>query len=325
MKVLVSGATGFVGRALIDALLSQRAEIVVLVRKKTDIFPPVIAQVVISDLSDIDLMMFWNNNSDVFHDIDIVIHLAARVHVMSDMSADPRQAFKKNNCDTTLSMARFAVKINASKLIFLSSVKVNGETTEEGHPFLHNDSYIPTDYYGLSKYEAEQGLKSVLDGTSVDFVIIRPPLVYGPGVKANFAALVKLVSCFPVLPFGGIRTNKRSLVSVGNLIDLIIVCLFHENANNKTFLVSDGCDLSTKELVDLLADVCGKNVFLLPVPVPFFYFVAGLLGKRQVVDRLCGSLQVDIQYTCKTLGWTPPLSVREGLFKLLDKTASGSN
>jgi nucleoside-diphosphate-sugar epimerase len=197
-------------------------------------------------------------------------------------------------------------------LVFISSVKVNGEHTEFGHAFSETDAPNPQDAYGLSKYEAEQGLRQMAAETGMELVIIRPPLVYGPGVKANFAALMRAVQRGWPLPLGAIH-NQRSLVALDNLVDFIITCITHPQAANQTFLVSDGQDLSTTELVRGMARAAGVPARLLPVPAWLLQAGAGLLGKGDAVQRLCGNLQVDISKARQLLGWVPPVSVEDGL------------
>jgi nucleoside-diphosphate-sugar epimerase len=246
--------------------------------------------------------------------VDVVVHLAARVHVMKDMSSDPLAAFRKVNVEGTLNLARQSAAAGVTRFVFLSSIKVNGECTKPGQAFTETDATAPQDAYGLSKHEAEQGLRQLAADTGMEVVIIRPPLVYGPGVKANFAALMHAVQHGWPLPLGAVH-NQRSLVALDNLVDFIVTCITHPQAANQTFLVSDGHDLSTTELVRSMAQAAGVPARLLPVPVWALQAGATLLGKGDAVQRLCGNLQVDTAKARTLLGWVPPVSVGEGLHR----------
>ncbi|MCR9684655.1 SDR family oxidoreductase [Vibrio antiquarius] len=241
-----------------------------------------------------------------------VIHCAARVHVMDDKVEDPLALYREVNTAGTLNLARQAIKAGVKRFVFISSIKVNGESSKLGKPFTSSDPHASQDDYGLSKSEAELQLLKVAEGSGMDVVIIRPTLVYGPGVKANFASLMNLVSKGIPLPFGCITNNKRSLVSVDNLVDLIVTCIDHPKAANQVFLVSDDYDVSTSTMVCEMAIALGKPTRQLPVPVWLYKLVGKLLNKSDVVDRLTGSLQVDITHTKETLGWTPPQTLQEG-------------
>ncbi|SDY00901.1 Nucleoside-diphosphate-sugar epimerase [Pseudomonas kuykendallii] len=244
--------------------------------------------------------------------IDAVVHCAARVHVMRDTSSDPLAEFRQVNVNGTLNLAEQAARAGVRRFIFISSVKVNGEGTESGKPYLADSPPAPLDPYGISKMEAEQGLRALASETGMEVVIIRPVLVYGPGVKANFRSMMSWLSKGVPLPLGAIH-NSRSLVALDNLVDLIVTCIDHPNAANQTFLVSDAEDLSTTELLQRMGRALGKPARLLPVPAPLLRAGATLLGKGAVAQRLCGSLQVDISKTRELLGWTPPVSVHEAL------------
>ena len=249
--------------------------------------------------------------------VKVLIHCAARVHIMNDNSANPIDEFRAVNTKGTLNLATQAAQAGVKRFIFISTIKVNGESTTGRAPFNEQENF-PEDPYGVSKAEAEQQLLVLGKQTGMEIVIIRPPLVYGKGVKANFASLMRLVNKGLPLPFRSINKNKRSLVSVYNLVDLIKVCVEHPNAANQVFLVSDDDDLSTAEMVQLMAKVQGKSNLALPVPPALFSISGAMLGKKQVVDRLIGSLQVDISHTKNTLNWSPPYSVEDG-FKLSAK------
>ena len=244
--------------------------------------------------------------------IDTVIHSAARVHVMREDSCDSLAEFRRVNVEGTLNLARQAATAGVRRFIFISSIKVNGEATINGAKFTEQDLPCPQDAYGISKYEAELGLLKLGKETGVDIVIIRPPLIYGPGVKANFASMLRLARAQIPLPFGAVR-NKRSFVYLGNLISLILCCIEHPDAANEIFLVSDGTDLSISEVLRACASAFGKRSFLFWVPPFLLMGAAGILGKRSMAQRLLGSLQVDISKSKKILGWTPPISVEDGL------------
>lgn len=240
--------------------------------------------------------------------VEIVVHLAARVHVMRDAASDPLAEFRRVNSEGTLNLARQAAAAGARRFVFLSSVKVNGEAGS----FRESDATAPSDAYGLSKSEAESGLRRIAAETGMDVIIIRSPLVYGPGVKANFRALIRGIALGIPLPLGAVH-NRRSLVALDNLVDLIVTCIDHPSAANETFFVSDGEDLSTPQLIRRLARAMGRPARLIAVPAPLLMTAATLLGKRQVARRLLGSLQVDISKARQLLGWEPPVSVDEAL------------
>ena len=245
-------------------------------------------------------------------DVYVVVHLAARVHVMTDHAADSLAEFRQVNVAGTLNLAMQAAEAGVKRFIFISSVKVNGESTEINQPFTEENAANPQDAYGLSKHEAEQGLLLFTQQTGMEVVIIRPPLVYGVGVKANFASMLRAVKRGIPLPLGAIH-NQRSFVYVGNLVSLILRCLDHPAAANQVFLVSDGYDTSTTELLRASALALGVKSRLLPVPQRLIAFATSMLGKRAVAQRLCDNLQVDIAKAQTLLGWKPPVSMADGL------------
>ena len=247
----------------------------------------------------------------------IVIHLAARVHVMNDTATNSLEAYRRVNVQGTLNLARQAAAIGVRRFLFLSSIKVNGEATQPSHPFAADEAPAPLDDYGISKMEAEQGLREIAVETGMEVVIIRPPLVYGPGVKANFASMMRWLRRGVPLPLGAIQ-NQRSLVALDNLVDLVVTCLTHPAAANQTFLVSDGEDVSTTELLRRMGKAMQCPAHLIPVPARLLKGAAALLGKQDVAQRLCNSLQVDIQKTRQLLGWNPPLTLDQGLKKAAD-------
>ena len=307
--MLLTGASGFVGRAVLDRVVQDRRfEPVIAVRKALSDLPGTTRMVKINA---IDAACDW---SEAVTDCAVVVHCAARVHVMSDASADPLAEFRKVNVDGTLQLARQAAQAGAKRFIFVSSIKVNGEGTRRGAPYTADAEPAPVDPYGISKMEAEQALRLLAAQTGMEVVIIRSTLVYGPGVKANFLNMMRWLSKGVPLPFGAIH-NQRSLVALDNLVDLILTCAEHPLAANETFLVSDGEDLSTTQLLRRMAAALGTPARLLPVPAWILECGASLLGRKALSQRLCGSLQVDIGKTQKLLGWVAPVSVDQALLK----------
>lgn len=244
--------------------------------------------------------------------VDVVVHLAARVHVMSDHVADPLAEFRKVNVEGTLNLAMQAAKVGVKRFVFISSIGVNGNVTLFYQPFTAEDTPDPHDAYTISKYEAELGLRKLAEITGLEVVIIRPPLVYGYGAPGNFNSIIHALKNHYPLPLGAIN-NKRSFVYVGNLVSLITRCLDHPKAVNQVFLVSDGHDLSTTALLRACALALGVKSRLLSVPQRLIEFSAALLGKRSIAQRLCGNLQMDIAKARTLLSWTPPISVVDGL------------
>lgn len=307
-RVLVTGASGFVGRRLTATLVASGRDVRAALR--TSVFSPAFAvgseAVMVGDL---EATTDWRTALD---GVDGVVHLAARVHVMQDTASDPLAEFRRVNVAGTLNLARQAALAGVRRLVFVSSVKVNGEGTMPGRPYTADDVPAPLDAYGVSKHEAEVGLREIAKATGLEITIIRPVLVYGPGVGANFLAMMRWLYRGVPLPLGAIH-NRRSLIAVDNLADLILTCLDHPGAANQVFLASDGEDVSTTELLRRTAQALGKPECLLPVPVPLLNLAARLLGKQDFAQRLCGSLQVDIGKTRAMLEWTPPLSLQAGL------------
>lgn len=306
MTILLTGASGFVGSALLQRLQQDDCDVTVLVRAPTAPLASGISRICPSEIVN------TGDLTDRFAGITTVVHLGARVHVMLETVSKPLTAYRAINVENTLNLARQAAIAGLKRFVFISSVKVNGESTSPCQSFTEADPAAPRDFYAQSKYEAEQGLHQLSADTGLEVVIIRPPLVYGPGVKANLAALKNAVQRGWPLPLGAVH-NRRSLVSLDNLVDFIVTCINHPNAANQTFLVSDGQDLSTTELVRGMSQAAGLPARLLPVPVWALQAGASLLRKRDVVQRLCGNLQVDISKARSVLGWVPPVSVEEGL------------
>ena len=309
VKILLTGATGFLGSAISRRLVEdEQYQLISAVRKKSGNLISGIPTVLIEGLyADTD----W---SSALSNIQVVIHTAARVHVMNESSCDPLTEFRKINVEGTLNLARQAAAAGVNRFIFISSIKVNGESTVIDEPFTANDQPNPVDPYGISKWESEVGLQKLAKETDMDIVIIRPPLVYGPGVKANFYNMMRWISRGIPLPLGAIK-NKRSLLALDNLVDLIIVCVEHPAASNQVFLVSDGNDFSTTELLIEVGKALGTPARLIPIPAGVLKIAAISLGKRNVSQRVLGSLQVDITKTQELLNWEPPVSVEEALLK----------
>jgi nucleoside-diphosphate-sugar epimerase len=303
--MVVTGAGGFIGRELCAEAASRGMALRSITRSPSDLTTG-IENVVVGC---IDGNTDWQ---DVLAGGEVVVHLAARVHVMQEASADPLAEFRWVNVQGTLNLARQAAAVAVRRFVFISSIKVNGEATTAGASFYADEFPAPLDPYGVSKMEAEQGLREIAAKTGMEVVIIRPPLVYGPGVKANFQAMMRWLSRGVPLPLGAIN-NKRSLVALDNLVDLIVTCIDHPAAANQTFLVSDGEDLSTTQLLRRMGQAMGKPARLIPVPPALLKAGAALVGKPELAQRLCGSLQVDIAKTRELLGWSPPISVDEGL------------
>lgn len=293
--ILVTGSNGFVGRAVCARLRADGIPVRGALRAGAG---P--GQVNVGDL---EAGTRWDA---ALSGCDVVIHCAARVHVMSDTDTDPLRSYRKVNVDGTVSLARQAAAAGVKRLIFISSIKVNGEATH-GAPYTASDAAAPVDPYGVSKLEAEIALLAIGRETGMDIVVVRPPLVYGPGVKANFRNLIKLVRTGLPLPFGSL-SNRRSMVAIDNLVDLLMVCTTHPNAAGQVFLVSDGVDLTLGELVTMIARSQKKRQILLPVPASLLRIGAGLLGKSHVAARLLDSLQVDIVQTKGALEWGPVIS-----------------
>ncbi|MDB4877498.1 MAG: NAD-dependent dehydratase [Gemmatimonadetes bacterium] len=306
--ILVTGATGFVGREVVAAAVQRGFQVRAAVRR-TPVSPVAGAEYFLgADLAD------DNDWTAALAGVDAVVHTAARVHVMNDESHEPISEFRKINVAASVNLARQAAAAGVRRFIFISSVKVNGERNVGDRPFCEIDPAAPVEPYGISKREAENGLYRVAKETGLEIVVIRPPLVYGPGAKANFAALVRAVARGIPLPLAAIR-NKRSLIALDNLVDFVLVCITHSAAANETFLVSDGEDLTTSELIRRIGTALRRPARLIPIPKWVLVLGATVLFKRDLVRRLLDSLRIDSSKARTLLGWAPPLSVDEGLEK----------
>jgi nucleoside-diphosphate-sugar epimerase len=300
MKLVLTGGRGFVGAAMSQRLAHQPG--LALMASADRRLPS-------GEAEDGRNLEDWRL---LLAQADAVLHLAARAHVMREQASDPLAAYRAANTAGTLHLAEQAAAAGVRRFVFASTVKVHGESSPHGQPITEAAQPAPTDPYAISKWEAEQGLAAIGARTGMEIVIIRPPLVYGPGVKANFAALMRAVARGWPLPLGAID-NRRSLVALDNLVDFLQLCLTHPAAANQTFLVSDGEDLSTTDLLRRLGQAIGRPARLLPVPATLLTATAALAGRGAAAQRLCGNLQVDITKARTLLGWTPPVSVDEGL------------
>ena len=293
MKVLVTGANGFVGGHLCPMLESSDCEVV---RGTREI------------VGNIDGRTDW---LDALRGVDAVVHLAARAHILKETAVDPLEAFREVNLAGTLNLAQQAGSCGVTRFVFISSIGVHG-LLSTGGSFSVSDELIPHDPYSASKLEAEQGLRQIAEETGLELVSIRPPLMYGPGVGANFLRLMKLAASGIPLPLGSVK-NRRSFVYVGNLCDLIFQCLENPAAAGEIFLVSDDHDVSTPDLLRLLATAQGKPARLFPFPVSLLKWAGRLAGRSAEIERLCGSLQVDIKHTKEMIGWEPPFEMEQGI------------
>jgi nucleoside-diphosphate-sugar epimerase len=301
--ILVTGASGFVGRLLCAELFKQGFAIRTAVRSgniQIDDFELAVT-------GSIDSNTDW---SAALRDVNVVIHLAARVHVMTEHAIDPLVEFRKVNVEGTRHLAESAAKAGITRFVYVSSVKVNGEQTIS--PFTELDEPNPQDAYGVSKWEAEQVLHKISAETGMGLVIVRPPLVYGAGVKGNFAQMIKVLAKGIPLPLASVK-NLRSLIYVENLVDALILCATHPNAAGQTYLVSDGEDISTPDLLRKLSNAMNKPAKLLPCSLVFMRLVGRLFGKSDQIDKLVDFLQVNSRKICRELGWKPPFTLDEGL------------
>jgi len=305
-KVLVTGAGGFIGSAFCTKILDEGWQVRGTFRFEDDVsrLPDGVDAV---SIASIDSYTKWD---DALRGIDTVVHLAARVHVMDDTCSDTLAEYRKVNVEGTKCLTVAAANAGVKRFIFISSIKVNGEGRAAAYN--EDDEEAPEDSYGVSKWEAEQELHKISHTTGIEVVIVRPPLVYGPGVKANFMRLFKIVEREIPLPLSSIK-NQRSFIYLGNLIDSITTCMTNPNAAGKTYLVSDGEDVSTPELIRRIGAASGKRALLLPVPVWIMRIAGRIAGKYDEVERLVGSLTVDISKIRRELEWKPPYTMENGL------------
>lgn len=304
--ILVTGADGFVGKALIKYFYNNNFKFRGVTRKPSDN---------LINIGDINSNTDW---CETLKDIDVIIHLAAHVHVMDGKSQSNISKFEEVNVKGTINLAKQAINSGVKRFIFLSSIKVNGNFTSLNRPFKVDDKPNPSDPYSKSKLKAENELFKISQTTKMKIVVIRPPLVYGSGVKANFASLLFLIKIGLPLPFGKIL-NSRSLVSIDNLIDLLVTVIDHPAAIDNIFFVSDNDDVSTTQLIKKLSLLMKRNIILLPIPTWILKLVLHFFRQSKIADRLILSLHVDIEKTTKLLGWKPPLTLEDGLKKMLEK------
>lgn len=304
-KILLTGASGFLGKRIAQYLKNSESKELSLVYRKNE-FCVDDKQFCVGDI---------NKTTDFSASLsgqDVVIHTAARVHIMREGSVDPLSQFRMVNVEGTLNLAAQAIEAGVQRFIFLSSIKVNGETTLGQDIFSELDIPNPQDPYALSKYEAERGLLDLANRSDMQLVIIRPPLTYGPGVKGNFAVLIKLILSGLPLPIGLIK-NKRSLMALDNLVDLIVTCIDHPNAADQIFLASDGKNVSTLELVKKIATTYNVKTYVFPVPVILMKLIFRLIGKINVADRLFNNLQIDGSKAERLLDWKAVISMEDQL------------
>jgi len=311
MNILLTGASGFVGHALLQEAYKRGCKVRPVFRIQSS------AQG-ISDAIVVPTLDGETDWTQALQNIDVLIHTAARTHVMHEDVLEPLKEYRRVNVQGTLNLALQAASAGVRRFIFISSIKVNGEETLNGQYFSSHNIPDPKDPYAISKYEAEVALTRVAIETGMQVTIIRPPLIYGPGVKGNFASLIRWLRFGVPLPLGCIRQNLRSLVGIDNLVDLILLCTVHPKAGNEIFLVSDGEDLSTTMLLIKISRVLKKSPCLLSVPPKVISVVATMLGAKLFSQRLLGSLQIDIQKTCNLLDWTPSVKLDEGLRRAVE-------
>ena len=302
MKALVTGANGFVGKALVAALEAKGARVMRAVRQPGGERNEVI-------VGDLDAETDWH---EALHGCDIVFHLAGRAHRTRETAQDVFAEYEKTNAIATGNLARQAADSGVKRLVYTSSVKVNGEATVATHTYTETDLPAPLDSYGRSKLMAERLLERMAGETRLEVVIVRPPLVYGPDVKGNFLQMLHVLKKRVPLPLASVR-NLRSLIYVGNLVDAMILCATHPDAANRTWLVSDGDDLSIQELLRSLGSGIGHPARLFPCPVGVLEIGARLAGRAEQIRRITGYLCVDSSRICRELGWVPPFTVQEGL------------
>lgn len=305
MKIVLTGATGFLGSHILEYLQSKPSvQVTALVRKQIE---PKAAKII--KIDDIGPNTDW---SKVLQGQQVVIHTAAIAHIQEGETLGQQAEYRRVNVQGTINLARQAAISGAKRFIYISSIGVNGN--KNSRPFTEDDKVNPQGIYASSKWEAEKGLWDIQRETGIELVIIRPPLVYGPNAPGNFGNLIRWIERGIPLPLGAV-CNKRSLVSIDNLVDLIVICIGHPSASNQVFLAGDGCDISTTELIHGIAKAMGMHLYLLPIPASILMYCSVLVGKKHVAQKLIGSLQVDISKARNLLGWEPPVSLEDGLRK----------
>jgi nucleoside-diphosphate-sugar epimerase len=309
MKVLVTGANGFVGKSLVNMLAKKREyKVLAMVHRATEL--PVCTEQVVTDLcNEIDWVPLLSG-------VNVVVHLAGRAHVLHDKEKDPLSVYRCVNVEATRRLAQCAADAGVRRFLFVSTIKVNGEHTNGRGPFTNNEAARPLDPYSVSKYEAEQALRDITSRSDMELVIIRPPLIYGPGVKGNFETMLDWLAKGIPLPLGAVD-NRRSLLALDNFCEFLSLCIVHPDIGGQILLISDGEDLSTTELIETLKEGMHSHAWLVPLPVGMLKILARLTGLSTTADRLLGNLQVDPAETFRLLGWRPSRSTRE----LLRETA----
>ena len=310
MKILLTGATGFIGKALVSELIKQDFDLSIAVRQKTNLFPNKVKQYVVGD--------FESNPdfSNVLTKIDCIIHLAGKAHVIDETKVSILEKYRKINTKFTLNLAKQAETAGVKRFIFLSSIRVNGN--QNNHPFLETDTPNPQEPYAISKHEAEQGLLKLAESSLLKVVIIRPPLVYGKSAKGNLGRLIQWASAKIMIPLPlGAVNNARSLIAIDNLVSFIILCVLHQKSVNQIFLISDNDTISTTELLKKIAKAFNKKALLLPVPISWMIFVAKLLGKEADAKRLFSSLMIDNSKARDLLDWHPITNIEKQLKKII--------
>ena len=320
-KILITGASGFIGQSLMKSLLNLSRSVRGTVRSRNSFFLDIKTEYV--STGDINLKTNWKES---LVNIDCIVHCAGKAHIIKSKRKNLSKIYQSVNVDGTKQLAEQALKAKVRRLIFLSTIKVNGEYTDNDsvikflnrkkNVFSHKDLASPEDDYAISKFNAEKALWEISLKKGLEVVVVRLPLVYGNNVKGNLARLIKIVRSGIPLPLSMIE-NQRSMIGIDNLTDLLIRCIDDPEASGKTFLASDGEDLSTPELIKLIASSMGKSANLFPLPISILKLIGSIFGKREEINRLVGSLRIDNTYTKEILKWNPPISVEEGIRRMV--------